>query len=95
MSGKRKGFAIASTAFSLMIVSGSTIHAQEPNPTTVAPGATKAQVVAQGPNGIYIYHVKVVQRELDARFEGLVKGPDSVRSQDQNALVVFENPEEH
>ena len=66
MSGKLKGVAIASIAFSLPIVCGSTMRAQEPNPTTVAPGATKAQVVAQGPNGILIYHVKVVQRELDA-----------------------------
>ena len=40
--------------------------AQEPNPTTVAPGARGGDVVAQGPNGIYIYHVKVVERELDA-----------------------------
>ena len=40
--------------------------AQEPNPTTVAPGANKANVVAQGPNGVYVYQVKVVQRELDA-----------------------------
>ncbi len=66
MSRKMKGFAIASTAYSLIFVCGSASHAQEPNPTTVAPGATKANVVAQGPNGIYIYHVKVVQRELDA-----------------------------
>jgi outer membrane protein OmpA-like peptidoglycan-associated protein len=40
--------------------------AQVPNPTTVAPGATSGQVVAQGPNGVYIYHVKVVERQLDA-----------------------------
>lgn len=40
--------------------------AQEPNPTTVAPGAQTGKVVAKGPNGIYVYHVKVVQRELDA-----------------------------
>jgi len=64
MSRKLKGFAIASTALSLMFVCVS--QAQEPNPTTVAPGAQKANVVAQGPNGIYVYHVKVVQRELDA-----------------------------
>ena len=43
-----------------------TAQAQEPNPTTVAPGAQSANVMAQGPNGIYVYHVKVVQRELDA-----------------------------
>jgi outer membrane protein OmpA-like peptidoglycan-associated protein len=66
MSRKLKGVAIASIAFSLPFVCGSTIHAQEPNPTAVAPGAQSANVVAQGPNGIYIYHVKVVQRELDA-----------------------------
>src|ERR1700761_3369288 len=66
MSGKLKGFVIASTALSLACVLSSMGRAQEPNPTTVAPGATKANVIAQGPNGVYIYHVKVVQRELDA-----------------------------
>ena len=40
--------------------------AQEPNPTTVAPGATHGEVIAEGQNGVYIYHVKVVQRNLDA-----------------------------
>jgi outer membrane protein OmpA-like peptidoglycan-associated protein len=43
-----------------------TASAQVPNPTTVAPGAKSADVVTQGPNGIYIYHVNVVQRSLDA-----------------------------
>ncbi len=66
MSRKMKSFAIASAAFSLIFVCGSTLRAQEPNPTTVAPGATKANVMAPGPNGVYVYHVKVVQRELDA-----------------------------
>src|ERR1700760_3604344 len=66
MSRKLKGFAIASTALSLVFVGVSKLQAQEPNPTTVAPGATKANVVAEGPNGIFLYHVKVVQRELDA-----------------------------
>ncbi len=66
MSGKLKGFSIASAAFSLMCVLTYVSGAQEPNPTTVAPGANKANVVAQGPNGVYVYHVKVVQRELDA-----------------------------
>ena len=40
--------------------------AQEPNPTTLAPGAKSAEVVTQGPNGVYIYHVHVVERQLDA-----------------------------
>lgn len=37
-----------------------------PNPTAVAPGARGAEVVADTQNGIYIFHVKVVQRDLDA-----------------------------
>ena len=40
--------------------------AQEANPTAVAPGARSADIVADTKTGIYIYHVKVVQRELDA-----------------------------
>ncbi len=62
---KRKiGTAIPIVAFlsGICFVAG----AQVPNPTTVAPGATSGQVVAQGPNGVYIYHVKVVERQLDA-----------------------------
>jgi outer membrane protein OmpA-like peptidoglycan-associated protein len=43
-----------------------TLSAQEPNPTTIAPGAQSADVITQGPNGVYIYHVNVVQRSLDA-----------------------------
>jgi outer membrane protein OmpA-like peptidoglycan-associated protein len=43
-----------------------TASAQEANPTTIAPGAKSAEVVAEGPNGIYVYHVNVVQRTLDA-----------------------------
>lgn len=40
--------------------------AQEPNPTTVAPGAQSATIISDTQNGTYIYHVKVVQRTLDA-----------------------------
>jgi outer membrane protein OmpA-like peptidoglycan-associated protein len=40
--------------------------AQVPNPTTIAPGARGANVITEGPNGIYIYHVKAVERDLDA-----------------------------
>ena len=43
-----------------------TAAAQVPNPTTVAPGAKSADVITEGKDGIYIYHVKVVQRDLDA-----------------------------
>ena len=40
--------------------------AQEANPTAIAPGARSADIVADTQNGVYIYHVKVVQRDLDA-----------------------------
>ncbi len=43
------------------------IRAQDvANPTAVAPGARSADVVADTQNGVYIYHIKVVQRSLDA-----------------------------
>ena len=38
-----------------------TLKAQEPNPTSRAAG-----VIEEGPNGIYLYRVQVVQRDLDA-----------------------------
>ncbi|MDE1156467.1 MAG: OmpA family protein [Acidobacteriaceae bacterium] len=41
-------------------------HSQEANPTTIAPGAQQGTVIAQGKDGLYIYHVKVVERDLDA-----------------------------
>jgi outer membrane protein OmpA-like peptidoglycan-associated protein len=66
MFGMRK---TVSTAVTLGLFSGVlsfAAHAQEPNPTTVAPGARQGEVIAQGPNGIFLYHVKVVQRDLDA-----------------------------
>jgi outer membrane protein OmpA-like peptidoglycan-associated protein len=66
MSHNWSRLAIATAALSLVCVCASQTNAQEPNPTTVAPGAQSANVMAKGPNGIYIYHVKVVQRELDA-----------------------------
>ncbi len=42
------------------------LSAQEANPTAIAPGARSADVIAQSENGTYVYHVKVVQRDLDA-----------------------------
>ena len=38
-----------------------TLKAQEPNPTS-----REAGVITEGPNGIYLYRVQVVQRDLDA-----------------------------
>jgi outer membrane protein OmpA-like peptidoglycan-associated protein len=43
-----------------------TAAAQEPNPTTIAPGVKSAEVITQGKDGVYIYHVKTVERQLDA-----------------------------
>ena len=60
------GKKLAATLPLIMLLGVGAVCAQEPNPTTVAPGARQGEVVAEGPNGIYIYHVKVVQRELDA-----------------------------
>jgi hypothetical protein len=59
---------VSAAASVAVFVSGLCLQAtaQEPNPTTVAPGAQSANVVTEGPNGVYIYHVKVVQRQLDA-----------------------------
>jgi len=57
------------SAFSFAVVSAGlslSATAQVPNPTAVAPGAQSGEVVASGPNGTYIYHVKVVERQLDA-----------------------------
>jgi outer membrane protein OmpA-like peptidoglycan-associated protein len=66
MLGTWKRFGTAASVVVLTGVFAVATYAQEPNPTTVAPGAQSGQVVAQGPNGIYIYHVKVVERQLDA-----------------------------
>ncbi|MGA7156929.1 MAG: OmpA family protein, partial [Acidobacteriaceae bacterium] len=63
MSGTCKRMAVAASALALVSM---VAVAQVPNPTTVAPGAKSGEVVAQGPNGTYIYHVKVVERQLDA-----------------------------
>lgn len=54
-----------------LVISVGLAAAQEPNPTQVAPGAhrdapQRENAITEGPNGIYIYHVKVVQRDLDA-----------------------------
>ena len=58
--------AIPAAAVTLALALPSALHAQDPNPTAVAPGARSAEVIAQSENGTYVYHVKVVQRDLDA-----------------------------
>jgi hypothetical protein len=57
----KAGVAIATFGVSVCLV------AQVPNPTAVDPGAKQhVDVVTEGPNGIYVYNVKVVDRELPA-----------------------------
>lgn len=75
MSGTWKKFAIAAPVMALLSGLYFVAAAQEPNPTTVAPGAKSGQVVAQGPNGVYVYHVKVVERQLDAVNYLTAEGP--------------------
>ncbi|HEY5331037.1 MAG TPA: OmpA family protein [Acidobacteriaceae bacterium] len=60
------GKKIAATLPLAMLFGIGAAQAQVPNPTSVAPGAKHGAVVVEGPNGIYIYHVKVVERQLDA-----------------------------
>ncbi len=62
MSVAFKPLRAALSVAAFLTMSGIPATAQEPNPTAVAPGAKSAQVIAEGPNGTYIYHVKVVQR---------------------------------
>ncbi len=67
---KRSHFILPATAMFLALgfngFNGLSAAAQEANPTAIAPGARSADVVADTQNGIYVYHVKVVQRDLDA-----------------------------
>jgi outer membrane protein OmpA-like peptidoglycan-associated protein len=66
MFGTWKKIAVAAPAAALLSGLCLFATAQEPNPTTQAPGAKSGEVIAQGPNGVYIYHVHVVERQLDA-----------------------------
>jgi len=56
---------IYSAVLAAVVAGSCALAAQEPNPTSVAPGAQHGEMIAQGPNGTYIYHVNVVQRSLD------------------------------
>ena len=49
----------------MYVASPAQAYAQEPNPTTGAPGPRGENPITEQ-NGIYIYRVKVVQRDLDA-----------------------------
>jgi outer membrane protein OmpA-like peptidoglycan-associated protein len=66
MFGTCKKISAAYAAAALLGAVGFTATAQVPNPTTIAPGAKSADVITQGKDGVYIYHVNVVQRALDA-----------------------------
>lgn len=66
MSGLWKQLRVALAMPMAAVLCSLPLFAQVPNPTSVAPGAQSGEVVSEGPNGIYIYHVKVVQESLDA-----------------------------
>ena len=78
------GKKIAATLPLLMLLGAGAACAQEANPTSVAPGAKRGEVIAEGPNGIYIYHVKVVQAELDAVNFFNRRGPQAGGSSDED-----------
>jgi len=56
---------VSVAALAAVFAGSSALVAQEPNPTQVAPGVRQGEVLTQGPNGTYIYHVHVVERSLD------------------------------
>jgi outer membrane protein OmpA-like peptidoglycan-associated protein len=61
----RKKWLVGASAF--MMASAATLCAQVvPNPTAVAPGVKSASIVAEGPDGVYIYNVQVLSFQLDA-----------------------------
>ena len=64
LSKKQVITVVSSTAILAVMCLGAA--AQEPNPTTVAPGARTGEVTAHGPDGTYVFHVKVVEHDLDA-----------------------------
>ena len=65
-ASRSQAFLPATAIFMALGLNGLSAAAQEANPTAIAPGARSADVVADTQNGIYVYHVKVVQRNLDA-----------------------------
>jgi outer membrane protein OmpA-like peptidoglycan-associated protein len=66
MLRKRKVTTVVSSTAILAAMCLGSAAAQEPNPTTVAPGARTGEVTAHGPDRTYVYHIKVVEHDLDA-----------------------------
>jgi outer membrane protein OmpA-like peptidoglycan-associated protein len=64
MNGKGKMLFAIGLGGWLMSASGAPLQAQEPNPTSQT--ATQNNEITKQENGIYLYRVKVVQRDLDA-----------------------------
>lgn len=65
MNGKGTNLFAAGLAGLLMAAPGAMLQAQEPNPMSQEAPAQDNQITKQD-NGIYLYRVKVVQRDLDA-----------------------------
>ena len=64
MNGKGKMLFALGLGGWLMSASGALLQAQEPNPTSQT--AAQNNEITKQDNGIYLYRVKVVQRDLDA-----------------------------
>ena len=64
MNGKGKMLFAIGLGGWLMLASGAPLQAQEPNPTSQT--TTQNNEITKQENGIYLYRVKVVQRDLDA-----------------------------
>ena len=78
--------AVALSVLSLGVGLGGRASAQEPNPTSVAPGATRGQVVAEGPAGMHIYNIQPVERTLDVVNFINRRGRTSIRFEGTNLL---------
>ncbi len=50
----------------LCSVAPSVMFSQEPNPTSQMPSTQTQEEIKKQDNGVYLYRVKVVQRDLDA-----------------------------
>lgn len=62
--GAIRGTAALFTLTAVWALAPAPIHAQEPNPTSAAPAAQGSNPITEQ-NGMFIYRVKVVQRNLD------------------------------
>lgn len=63
---RRKSVATALILSGVILGATAPTYAQEPNPTAQTPSQEEHQEVTRQDNGVYLYRIKVVQRDLDA-----------------------------